>query len=120
MVITAGPIVDDPTPPIARDWVGDECLLLPIDFDFYVQPSVAGAADLFVTDDVDQFEYYRTQGHFTGWPRPPSTVGQALERGDEGELVVACNLGVGALDAAFGQAVLEAARRSGVGMPLER
>ena len=41
-------------------------------------------AGLFVSDDVAQFEYYRAQGHFQGWPAPHASVGQALESGADG------------------------------------
>ncbi|MGZ4431601.1 MAG: NAD(P)-binding domain-containing protein [Gaiellales bacterium] len=106
VVVTAAAIVRQPDPPIAPDWVGARCLLLPIDFDALVQPATVAASGLFVSDDVDQFEYYRGQGHFQGWPRPSAGVGQALEAGSRADLTVCANLGVGALDAAFAQAVL--------------
>jgi alanine dehydrogenase len=108
IVITAGPIVEAPTPVIGRDWLGTACLLLPIDFDFYVRPDPIEAADLFVVDDVDQFEYYRGQGHFTGWPRP-SAVGNALSAGLRPTLAACVNLGVGSLDAAFANEILRSA-----------
>ena len=63
-------------------------------------------ADLFVTDDVAQLEAYREHGHFRDWPAPACSVGEALEAGLAGARVVACNLGVAALDAAFAGAVL--------------
>jgi alanine dehydrogenase len=106
VVITAAAIVRRPEPPIGPDWVGARCLLLPIDFDALVQPAVVAAAELFVSDDIDQFEYYRGLGHFQGWPRPAAGVGQALEAGSRADLTVCANLGVGALDAAFADAVL--------------
>ena len=118
VVVTAGPIVEHPDPPISRDWLGDRWLALPIDFDFYFQSDAVAAADLFLVDDVGQFEYYRTLGHFQGWPAPDGTVGEALE-GDGRPPRVACvNLGIGALDAAFARHVLDAARRAGVGTVL--
>jgi hypothetical protein len=75
---------------------------------------------LFVSDDVAQFEYYRSLGHFRGWPAPHCSVGEALERGSEAKRVAACNLGAGALDAAFARAVLDAAREAGAGSRLPR
>jgi alanine dehydrogenase len=119
VVITAGPIIESPQPVLDSGWLGDGCLLLPVDFDFYLKPELA-AAELFLVDDIDQYEYYRRQGHFAGWPRAQATVGETLERGGGGKLVVACNLGVGALDAAFADAVLTAAERAGSGERLAR
>jgi alanine dehydrogenase len=118
VVVTAGPIVEDPEPPIAPDWLGERWLILPIDFDFYFRREVIEAADLFVVDDVGQFEYYRTLGHFRGWPQPHGSVGEALAGDGRSERVACVNLGIGALDAAFAARVLGAARERGVGIEL--
>jgi ornithine cyclodeaminase/alanine dehydrogenase len=118
VVVTAGPIVEDPRPPISPDWLGERWLAVPIDFDFYFRPEAIEAAELFLVDDVEQFEYYRSLGHFDGWPKPHGTVGEALE-GDGRPRQVACvNLGIGALDAAFAKHVLDSARERGVGVEL--
>jgi ornithine cyclodeaminase/alanine dehydrogenase len=120
VVVTAGPIVESPEPPLTTEWLGERWLLLPIDFDFYVRAEPVAAADVFVTDDVPQFEHYRSAGHFDGWPQPQASVGEALERELVGSRVVCCNLGVGALDAAFAAVVVERARAEGVGRRLAR
>ncbi len=120
VVITAGPIIESPRPVLDAGWLAGGWLLLPVDFDFYLKPELVAAAELFVVDDVDQYEYYRTQGHFADWPRAQATVGEALELAVGGERVVACNLGVGALDAAFADAVLATAERAGSGERLAR
>jgi ornithine cyclodeaminase/alanine dehydrogenase len=118
VVVTAGPIVEDPAPPIGPSWLAEQCLLLPIDFDFYVQAAAVESAGLFVVDDVEQFEYYRSLGHFSGWRAPDKSVGQALDNGDSDERVVCANLGVGALDAAFANRIVAAARERGIGTAL--
>lgn len=115
VIVSAGPIVEDPEPPIGPDALGERVLALPIDFDFYFQADAIAAADLFLADDVGQFEYYRSLGHFQGWPEPDGTVGEDHEPSPR---VVCCNLGIGALDAAFAQRVLEAARSNGIGTEL--
>jgi ornithine cyclodeaminase/alanine dehydrogenase len=120
VVVTAAPIVEDPDPPIGLDVLGDRWLLLPIDFDALVRREAIAAADLFLVDDVEQFEYYRSLGHFGDWPSPAASVGEALARGDEAERVACVNLGIGALDAAFAARVLDAARARGVGVELPR
>ena len=119
VVVTAGPILEQPDPPIAEDWLVERHLLLPIDFDAYIQVDPIMNSELFVVDDVDQFEYYRTQGHFQGWPAPHATVGEAVGRQRSFGKVVACNLGVGALDAAFAARVLERAEDGDLGTLLE-
>jgi hypothetical protein len=95
--------------------LGDRWLALPIDFDFYVSRETVAAADLFLVDDVEQFEYYRSQGHFRDWPEAAGTVG---EKHDRRPRVLCCNLGVGALDAAFAARVLRRASTEGVGTEL--
>jgi alanine dehydrogenase len=127
VIVTAGPIVEGPDPVITPDSLGESWLLLPIDFDFYVRPETVAAADLFLADDVAQFEYYRELGHFQSWPAPSASVGERLA--EEAQVtdcylrptpaqVLCCNLGIGALDAAFAHAVLERARAEGVGTEL--
>jgi alanine dehydrogenase len=118
VLVSAGPIVEEPDPPITSDWLGDAVLALPIDFDFYFSAEAIESCDLFLVDDVGQFEYYRGLGHFKDWPAPAKSVGEALANGDTGERVACVNLGVGALDAAFASHVLGAARARGTGREL--
>jgi alanine dehydrogenase len=120
IVVTAAPIVEDPRPKIGPEALGPRWLILPIDFDALVRRELIEAADLFAVDDVDQFEYYRGQGHFRDWPRPPRSVGEALDRGVGGDRVACVNLGIGALDAAFAARILEAARGRSIGTLLPR
>jgi alanine dehydrogenase len=118
VVVTAGPIVDDAPSPLGPEWLGDRYLALPIDFDFYFGAEAVAAAGLFLVDDVEQFGYYRSQGHFQGWPEPAGSVGEGVARDGVPERVVCCNLGIGALDAAFAAVVLERARAEGRGLDL--
>lgn len=120
VVITAVPIADRPDPPIDTEWLVDRYLVLPLDFDASFLPGPIADSGLFVSDDIGQFEYYRARGHFRGWPEPHSSVGQALARDDRPKRVAVCNLGVGALDAAFARAVLDRARDAGAGTTLQR
>jgi alanine dehydrogenase len=118
VVVTAGPIVDEPDSPLGPEWLGERWLSLPIDFDLYFSAEAVAAADRFLVDDVAQFEYHRSQGHFRDWPTAEGSVGEALADGRAGTKVVCCNLGVGALDAAFAAHVLAAARERSVGSEL--
>ena len=120
VVITAVPIADRPEPRIATEWLDDRYLALPLDFDASFQPGPIADSGLFLSDDVAQFEYYRSQGHFQGWPEPHLSVGEALDRRVDAKRVACCNLGVGALDAAFANGVLVAARARGIGTSLPR
>jgi len=119
VIVTAGPIIEDPDPPLRPEHLGERWLALPIDFDFYFGPEAVASSDLFLADDVVQFEYYRELGHFEGWPAPEGNVGEGLGREGSPARVLCCNLGIGALDAAFANAVLQRARASGAGTELE-
>jgi ornithine cyclodeaminase/alanine dehydrogenase-like protein (mu-crystallin family) len=119
VVVSAGPIVENPEPPIEPGWLGSHWLGLPIDFDFYFSAKAVASADRFLVDDIDQFEYYRSLGHFQGWPVPEASVGEALVDGASPARVLCCNLGVGALDAAFAACILAAAEEQGIGTKLE-
>jgi alanine dehydrogenase len=118
VVVTAGPIVEEPDSPLTSDWLAERSLGLPIDFDFYFSADAVASAELFLVDDVSQFDYYRSLGHFQGWPKPEGSVGEALSRDGSPTRVVCCNLGIGALDAAFAARVLSAARDRGIGNEL--
>ncbi len=118
VVVTAGPIVEEPDSPLTPDWLAERSLGLPIDFDFYFSADAVASAGLFLVDDVGQFDYYRSLGHFRGWPEPVGSVGEALSRDGAPGKVICCNLGIGALDAAFAARVLAAARARGVGTEL--
>jgi ornithine cyclodeaminase/alanine dehydrogenase len=105
VIVTAGPIVKDPAPGLSVDVLPDDCLLLPIDFDFYVQARVVAEATRFVVDSIEQFEYYRSLGHFSEWPVPVEGLGDAVDSPGHAGRVVCANLGVGALDAAFASVI---------------
>ncbi len=119
IVITAAPIVEHPEPQVGRSVLGERYLLLPIDFDASVKTELVDDADLFVVDDVAQFESYRTAGHFGGWPKPAGNVGGFLDAGDSPRRVVCANLGIGALDAAFAAFVVKLAMERGVGTAVQ-
>jgi len=106
VVVTAGPILREPPSPIDASWIEDDVLLLPIDFDSYVSSDGVEACDLFLTDDVAQYEAYRAHGYFRDWRDADASVGDGLEQELRARRVVCANLGVGALDAAFAHAVL--------------
>jgi ornithine cyclodeaminase/alanine dehydrogenase len=119
VVITAAPIAERPEPVVAREWLGDRYLALPLDFDACIQRALIEDAELFAVDDVAQFEHYRAAGHFQGWPAPSLSLGEALERGGTYARVACVNLGIGALDAAFAAVVVGGARRQGLGLVVE-
>lgn len=115
IVITAAPMAGEHSPEVDVDWLGNRYLLAPVDFDASVLPASIAAADVFLVDDVAQFEYYRERGHFTGWPPPDASVGEALTSGRSAERIACVNLGVGALDATFAKRVHTEAQEREIG-----
>lgn len=120
IVISAAPIVKEPVPSVFPDVLKTPRLVLPIDFDAVVDRSVVADADLFLTDNVAQFEHYRSLGYFKDWPAPMASVGDRVETAATGQRIVCCNLGVGALDAAFAGMIHARALSAGVGISLSR
>jgi alanine dehydrogenase len=115
VVITAGPILENPDPQVVLEWLQDRYLLLPIDFDANIARGPIENAGLFAVDDIGQFDYYRAAGHFRDWPVPQASLGEAIGRGERSETVACVNLGIGALDVAFAAVVLTHAQEDNVG-----
>jgi len=118
VVVTLAPIVQPPAPTLQRAWLGDRFLALPADFNASFLAEVSADADLFLADDIGQYRYYQEQGQFGGWGVPGRTAGQEIDTPNTSRRVVCCNLGVGALDAAFAGVVLQAAAGTDLGIRL--
>jgi alanine dehydrogenase len=118
VVVSLAPIVQPPAPTLERAFLGDRFLALPADFNATFCADVTADADAVLADDIGQWRYYQEQGQFGGWPVPSRSVGEVLDAPPAAGRIVACCLGVGALDAVFADAVLTAARTAGVGLQL--
>ncbi len=108
---------------MTNDWLAPEALVVPIDYATYAAAEVARDAALFIVDEREQFLANREAGAFEGYPDPAVTLGEAIlagiRRPSSGRVVVT-HLGVGLADVVFGLAILEAARRAGLGLELPR
>lgn len=118
VVVTAVPISKEATPAVHAEALTDVHLVVAIDFDASIDADVLHAADLFLVDDVAQYEHYRQEGHFRDWRAPDGFIGEALSDDVRPARVVCCALGVAALDAAFANYVVEQAVRQEVGREL--
>jgi ornithine cyclodeaminase/alanine dehydrogenase-like protein (mu-crystallin family) len=100
------------------DSVRSDALVLPIDYSTSVGAELANSAELLASDDPDQLAAIAQLGHFGGWRELDGPVGRWLADGaparPAGRVVVA-NLGVGAHDAVFSQAILDRAEELGRG-----
>ena len=122
VVVTAGPMPSPPAPVIEPDWLPDGVFVCVLDFDAYVTPAAFHAADLLVTDDVAQLDYYRSVGYFKGLP-PVLTELADVVRGRGGrrkqeQRIIAVNLGLGVEDVATAQLIYTSALEQGLGTSL--
>lgn len=121
VLVTGRPLGTRLNPPVAAEWLSPRALVLPLDEDVSVSADVVVGSDLFLVDDLEDFESKRRDGAFAGWRDPDATVPEAITDGRAGEgLIVCSNQGIGILDAVFARQVLAAAESSGSGTLLER
>lgn len=124
MVVTSGPIYKDPKPAIPTGWLKPGAFVSPVDFDSYWQPNVLREANKFVTDDLQQMEYYRSAGYFKHAPKASADLGQIVcglkpGRENEDEINIALNLGIALEDMAVAPELLRLAEARSVGTLLE-
>ncbi len=117
-VVTAVPIGAGDAA-LAAHLLREDALVLPLDYATSVGADALGGA-LLLADDVAQFERYRDDGSFPGYPAPAAATGAALDAPRPAGRVVAQNLGTGVVDLLFADAVVSAAERAGAGVSLPR
>jgi ornithine cyclodeaminase/alanine dehydrogenase len=123
LVVTSGPILKEPDPPIEAGWFKPGGFASLVDFDSYWQAGALAEVDKIATDDVPQMDYYRRVGYFRHTPQPYADLGEIVaglkpgrERDDE--RILAVNLGIALDDMAVAPIVLERARERGIGTRL--
>ena len=102
------------------EWLGPNALVVAVDYATYASAAVARDAVLFSVDERAQFLANRDAGNFDGYPDPAATIGELLLQPREATAgrVLVTHLGVGLADVVFGAAILETARRRGIGTEL--
>ena len=123
LVVTSGPILKHPTPTIPADWLRPGAFASAVDFDSYFTPAAMAQCDRIATDDLAQFEYYRSIGHFQHTPAPYADLGELVGgqkpgREGAGERTMAINLGLALDDMAVAPEVYRRARELGLGTTL--
>ena len=120
MVVTSGPILKDPTPPIPPGWLAAGSFASLVDFDSYWQGDAMREADLIATDDHAQLGYYRQAGYFSDTPAPYADLGELAigakpGRATPDERTLAINLGLALDDMATAILIYERAREREIG-----
>jgi len=123
IVVTSGPILKHPSPPIEPGWLAPGSFASLVDFDSYWQGAAPREMDKLATDDVAQRRYYRQEGYFRGTPEPYADLGEIVARkkpGREsaGERTAAVNLGIALDDMATAIRVYQRAKERGLGQTL--
>ncbi len=123
LVVTSGPILKEPDPPIEAGWFKPGGFASLVDFDSYWQAGALAEADKIATDDVPQMDYYRRVGYFRHTPQPYADLGEIVaglkpgrERDDE--RILAVNLGIALDDMAVAPIIVERAVERGLGTRL--
>ncbi len=124
LVVTSGPILQNPSPTIESGWLKPGAFACPLDFDSYWKGSALAEVEKLVTDDLAQLDYYRSVGYFRETPQPYADLGQIiagkkLGRENEDERTLSMNLGLALEDMATARLIYRDAVNQGIGVELE-
>ncbi len=125
VVVTAGPILQHPSPAIARGWLDEGGFACPLDFDSYWQPAAMHEADKFCTDDLPQLRHAQEVGYFLDIPPVYADLGEVVAGRKPGreraeERIISANLGIALEDMAVASLVYRRAveMKAGTWLPL--
>lgn len=124
IVVTSGPILKHPTPPIQKGWMKAGAFASAVDFDSYWSGPALAEMDGISTDDHAQFQYYKSAGYFQTTPDPYADLGELASGLKPGrqlptERTLAINLGLAMDDMAVAPEVYRRAKEMGIGVWLE-
>jgi ornithine cyclodeaminase/alanine dehydrogenase-like protein (mu-crystallin family) len=120
LVVTSGPILKHPDPPVEAGWLPAGAFASAVDFDSYWKPEAMRQMDKLSTDDHAQFQYYRSVGYFQTTPDPYADLGEIVAghrpgRESQDERTMAINLGLALDDMAVAPEIYRRARERGIG-----
>ena len=120
LVVTAGPILKEPHKTIKVGWLDEGAFASLVDFDSYWEPAAIKEVDKFCTDDIKQFEHYKSIGYFLDFPPIHADLGELvanLKPGRESveERTITCNLGLALDDMAVAPTIYHRAVDMGIG-----
>jgi len=123
IIVTSGPILQNPRPAIEKDWLSPGSFACPLDFDSYWQGEAMKQVDKLATDDINQLNYYRTVGYFKDTPEPYADLGEIAAgkypgRELDDERTMSINLGLALEDVTAAVKIYTRACQEGIGIEL--
>ncbi len=123
VVISAGPIENQPRPVIEPGWVAPGCLGVTLDYDAYWTPAAIRSMDIVMTDDRTQIEHMQAKGRFEAVRHIDADIGEVIRddtarRQHPGQRILSFNLGIAIEDLATAVELYQRARSDGVGSRL--
>lgn len=124
IIVTAGPFLMDPKPVISYDWIKSGTLVCPLDVDSYIKPDVFIKSDLLFTDDLNQFNHFKTNGLFQSCPEDIAELcdvvaGKVTGRENDRQIISAINIGLALEDMAVAPIVYKRATENDIGVWLD-
>lgn len=120
-------VISFDTPPekqLRGAWLKPGSVVCPVEYDSAWDRPTFQQAELFVTDDITQYDQYRHKGFFKDIPTPAydlaDLVGPNAPTRSPQSVAVAVNLGVGIMDIAFAHELYRQARDKRIGTLLPR
>ncbi|MEI7987995.1 MAG: ornithine cyclodeaminase family protein [Chloroflexota bacterium] len=123
IIVTSVPIQKTPTPTIQKNWLKPGAFASSVDFGSCWSLEALTQLAKVSTDDIPQFQYYRSLGYFPGFPEPYASLDEIVStqkpgREDPQERIIAINLGLAMEDIAVAPEIYYRAIDMGIGTPL--
>ena len=123
VVVTSGPILKEPDPPIPAGWLSRGAFACTLDFDSYWSGAALAQSDRLVSDDVEQLDYYRTLGYFRNTPSgivelADVVTGTVVGREHHEARIISVHLGLALEDVVTATRVVDRALAQGIGTRL--
>jgi ornithine cyclodeaminase/alanine dehydrogenase len=120
IIISVIAIEQPPPPIIQKQWLKEGCFGSAVAFDSGWSAPALACFDKIVTDDIDQFNYYRTLGFFKETPDVEIELadlvsGKRAGRETDKERILSMNLGLAIEDMVTGIKIFERAKEKGLG-----
>jgi ornithine cyclodeaminase/alanine dehydrogenase len=120
IIVTAGPILKHPSPVIEPEWFKAGAFACPLDFDSYWKGEAIKSANKCCTDDLQQFNYYRSIGYFKEVPSIYAELSEIVTGKKTGrvypdERIISINLGVAMNDLITAVHIYKRAVKLGIG-----